>query len=83
MSTIETILSRAMSDPVFAEALFADPEKALAEYELPADVLARFKSMSRAEFEALGTEERKSMATLIGQITTTSGVKRPSNMISS
>ncbi len=75
MSTIETILSRAMSDPSFAEALFADPENALAEYQLPADMLARFKSISRAEFEALGTEERKSMVTLIDQITTIKGVK--------
>jgi hypothetical protein len=62
MSTIETILSRAMSDHAFADALFADPEKALAEYDLPADVIEKFKKMSRAEFESLDTEERQSMS---------------------
>jgi hypothetical protein len=63
MSTIETILTRAMNDPAFAEALFADPEKALAEYDLPPEVMAKFKEMSRADFKALSAEERQSMLT--------------------
>ncbi len=62
MSTLETILNRAMSDPAFADALFADPDKALAEYNLPPEELAKFKAMSRAEFDAFVTEERRSMA---------------------
>ena len=66
MSTIETILSRMMREPVFAEALLANPEQALAEYNLPADEIAQFKGLSRADFEALASqtpEERKSLAT--------------------
>ncbi len=62
MSTIETILERAMSDPAFADALLADPEKALAEYDLPADVVTKLKEMSRADFEALDAEDRRSMS---------------------
>jgi hypothetical protein len=65
MSTIETILSRMMNEPAFAEAVFADSEKALAEYHLSADMISKFKGISRAGFEALATqapEERKSLA---------------------
>ena len=64
MSTksVEEILQRAMSDRAFIEALFTDAEKALAEYNLPADELATFKNMSRAQFASLAIEERKSMA---------------------
>ena len=65
MSTIEVILSRAMSDSAFADALFADPEKALAEYGLSPEVIAKFKGMSRADFEVLDPEERRSMSPLI------------------
>ena len=53
MSALETILSRMMREPDFAEAVFADAEHALAEYELPADELERFKQISKADFEAL------------------------------
>lgn len=62
MSTLETILTRAMSDPAFADALLADPDKALAEYNLPPEEVAKFREMSRAEFDALVTEERRSMS---------------------
>jgi len=63
MSTaIETILSRAMSEPDFADKLFSDPESALAGYELSSAELAQFKKMSRADFAALSPEDRKSMA---------------------
>ncbi len=64
MSTLETILNRAMSDRAFADAIFADPDKALAEYNLPPEELAKFEAMSRAEFEALDTEERRSMSVM-------------------
>lgn len=69
MSTSETILSCMMSDHTFADAVFANAEKALAEYNLPADVMAQFKGLSRADFEALAAqapEERKSLATQMG-----------------
>ena len=65
MSTIETILTRAMSDPEFADLLFTDAEKALAQYSLPAEELSKFKGITRADFEALTShapEERKSLA---------------------
>ena len=62
--TVESVLSKAMSDAKFADALFADPEKALAGYDLTAVEIANLKAMSRADFEkqyASGTaDERKS-----------------------
>jgi len=63
MSTINTVLSRMMSEPAFADAVFADVEKALAEYNLSTDELAKFKDISRADFDAFASaspEERKS-----------------------
>jgi exopolysaccharide biosynthesis protein len=60
MNSIETILSRMMAEKTFAEAVFANAEKALAEYSLSAEELARFKSLSKADFEAMSTEDRKS-----------------------
>ena len=65
MSTLETILTRMMSDSAFADALFADAEKTLAEYKLSAEDLAKFKDMSRAQFEAMTPEERKSFSIVI------------------
>ena len=62
MSTLETILSRAMSDPEFAEQLFNNPGEALAGYDLTAEEHKQLKNMSRAEFEVLATEQRNSMA---------------------
>ena len=59
MST-ETILTRMMTDAKFAEAVFADAAKALAEYNLSAEDLAKFKGLTRAQFEGLSTEDRKS-----------------------
>ena len=65
MSTIEAILTRAMSDHEFADLLFTDAEKALTEYNLPVAEIAKFKGITRADFEALTShapEERKSLA---------------------
>jgi hypothetical protein len=73
MSTFETILARAMSDAAFADALFAEPEKALVEYDLPADVIAKFKNISRAEFDTFDSEERRSMSTRLGPLKKASG----------
>lgn len=59
--TVESILTRAMSDAAFAESLFANPEKALTGFDLTAEEVANLKGMSRAEFFNATPEERKSM----------------------
>jgi hypothetical protein len=66
MSTkgIEIVLSRAMSDAAFADALFADAEKTLAGFELTSEERSKLQGMSRAEFDAMTTEERKSFITV-------------------
>ena len=61
--TVESILTKAMSDSAFANALFADLESAVTGYDLTAEEVANLKSMSRAEFEkfaAASPEDRKS-----------------------
>ena len=61
--TVESILTRAMSDAAFADSLFANPEKALSGFDLTAEEIANLKAMSRAEFEKYSKatpEERKS-----------------------
>lgn len=63
--TVETVLNRAISDQTFREQLFANPDQALAGFELSAEELASFKSMSQADFETLAKatpEERISFA---------------------
>jgi len=65
MSTMETILTRMMKDSAFADAVFADAEKALTEYDLPVEDVAKFKTMPRTnlgEFVSASPEERKSMS---------------------
>jgi hypothetical protein len=60
---METILSRAMSDPGFADLLFSQPDKALSEYNLPVETIESFKKISRTRFDAITAEDRRSMAT--------------------
>jgi hypothetical protein len=63
MPIFETILTRAMSDGAFANLLFTDPDKALADYELTAEEVASLKGMPREEFDQFAQaspEERKS-----------------------
>lgn len=62
MSTIETILSRMMNDPAFADAVFADIEKALTEYGLSENEIEKLKGLTHAQFEKMTPDERKSMA---------------------
>ena len=62
--SVETILSRMISDSAFAEAVFANAETTLAEYSLSIEDLAKFKGMNRAEFANLAAESRRSFATL-------------------
>ena len=65
MSILNTILTRMMSEPEFTDAVFGDADKALAEYNLSTDEIAKFRNLSRADFEAFASaspEERKSFA---------------------
>jgi len=62
-ASIETILSRAMSDSAFADQLFANPEQTLTGYDLTAEEAAAFKGISRTDVDAFAKaspEERKS-----------------------
>lgn len=61
--TIETILTRAMTDAEFADLLLANPELALAGYELTAEEMTNLKGMSRADFahfQKVSPEKRRS-----------------------
>ena len=62
MTTTETILTRMMNDSAFADAIFSDATKALVEYNLSVEDVAKFKGLTRAEYDALvsSPEERKS-----------------------
>jgi len=63
--SVETVLSRAMSDNAFADQLFANPEQALAGFELTNEEATTFKRMARADFDNLlqgSPEERKSFS---------------------
>jgi hypothetical protein len=73
---IELVLSRAMSDTAFADALFANNEKALADFDLSAEEVVQLKALSRAEFEALAAspEERKSFS--VFHVTDNIGLER-------
>jgi len=48
LKDIEAILVRVMNDSIFADALFKDPEKTLAGFDLTAEELAKFKTISRS-----------------------------------
>jgi hypothetical protein len=63
-TSVETILSRAMSDSAFADQLFVNPDQSLAGFELTTEEAAIFKNMARVDFDKLvqaSPEERKSM----------------------
>ena len=65
MTTIETVLTRMMNEPAFADAVFTDAAAALADYQLSAEELANIKAMSRAGFENMTPEDRKSFGVII------------------
>ena len=64
MSTLETILARMMSEPDFAQQLFAHADQALRGYELTAEELIQIKSISQTNLNAMALEERKSFASI-------------------
>ena len=62
--SVESVLSKAMSDAKFADALFANPEKALAGFDLTKEEIASFKELSRDDLGKMAgvtLEERVSM----------------------
>jgi hypothetical protein len=62
--TVNTILTRAMSDQAFADSLFANMDHVLRGFDLTPEEFSKFKGMSRADFgkyAAASPEERKSM----------------------
>ena len=63
--SVETILSRMISDSAFADSVFADAEKALADYKLSAEEIAKFKGLTRATFSTMTPEERRSFAIVV------------------
>jgi hypothetical protein len=63
--SVETILSRAMSDGTFADQLFTNPDQALAGFELTTEEATTFKGMARADFDTLlqaSPEDRRSFS---------------------
>lgn len=63
--SVETILSRAMSDAKFADSLFASPDQALNGYDLTAEEADTLKHLSRADFDQYvkaSPEDRKSLS---------------------
>jgi len=61
MPTIETILTRMMNDSAFADTVFVNAASALGEYDLTPEDLAQFKRISRAQFDEMQADQRKSM----------------------
>lgn len=62
---LQSVFSRAMGDPAFADLLFSDPGQALSGYDLTAEEVSRLKSMSRAQFDQLAKavpKDRKSFS---------------------
>jgi len=70
MSTLETILTRAMGDPGFAERLFNDLDLAVLEYNLSTGELEQLKTLSLSDMSTLPgltPEERKSFLTFFAE----------------
>jgi len=63
---VESILSRAMNDAEFVEQLFANPDKALAGYNLSAEETAQIKKMTRSEFNSMMAEMPESLMPVSG-----------------
>jgi len=51
-----------INEPAFADQVFAEPEKALAEYHLSEEETGKLKGVSRAQFELMTPDERKSFS---------------------
>lgn len=65
LSTVNIVLMRMMNEALFADAVFEDPDLALSEYNLVADIAARFKLISRAAFMSMTLDERNAFASWV------------------
>jgi hypothetical protein len=77
--TVETILSRAMSDAKFADSLFASPDQALTGYDLSAEEAVTLKGMTRADLDSVAAsspEERKSFALTLNHNQTVQNIRK-------
>jgi len=59
---IDSILSRALSDSAFADLLFSDLDQAPSGYDLTPAEASGFKELTRAEFDSLAVDARKSFS---------------------
>ena len=69
LKTIEIILDRAMGDAKFAAQMLTNPKEALATYDLTAEEIQQFESLSMADFDAFSNtspDERKSLGLALG-----------------
>jgi hypothetical protein len=66
--TVEAVIGKAVSDRKFREALFANPDQALAGYGLTDDELAALKAIDAETMEAMagGLDDRISKAFIAG-----------------
>jgi hypothetical protein len=65
---VQTVISKAVSDDKFREALFANPDKALDGYDLTEDEIAALKHIDAESMQSLtgSLDERISKAFIIG-----------------
>ena len=65
---VQVVIGKAVTDSKFREALFANPDKALAGYNLTEDEKAALKNIDAESMEALagGLDERISKAFVMG-----------------
>jgi len=65
---LQTVIGKAVADDKFREALFANPDKALAGYDLTQDEVAALKSVDAETMESLAgsLDERISKAFIMG-----------------
>lgn len=64
MLQLETILIRMMREPAFANAVFSDATHALAGYDMQNEAIAKFRTLSRADFDSAAYEFCKLVSTL-------------------
>jgi hypothetical protein len=75
---VQTVIGKAVTDSKFREALFANPEKALAGYDLTEDEKAGLKNIDAESMDALagGLDERISKAFIMGWTIGATGGRR-------
>ncbi len=71
MLQLETILIRMMREHAFANAVFSDATHALAGYDMQNETIAKFRTLSRADFDSAAYEFCKLVSTLTHRIETT------------